>query len=193
MWCVWEVWLILLNKRKPLSVPLCEVSKNRNNCGITAKTQMLCWHRSSVIIFMFTDHVKHIYSMTLRTACLLSEQLRPCFPAHVTESTRYRLTSSPEIEMLMLSFGQEDSQSKNWAFLSLIALLAMTSCGDSARDVWSWLFRWPQTRNLSTHSPSSWNMFWTQTTPQWIINTALCLYCQHLLSTPSLTEKTGWG
>lgn len=86
-------------------------------------------------------------------------------------------------DAILLSFGQEDPQSKNWGFLSLIALLAMTSCGDSTRDVWSWLFRWPQTRNLSTHSSGSWNMFWTQTTPKWIINTALCQCCQHLLST----------
>lgn len=102
--------------------------------------------------------------------------------------------------MLMLSFGPEDSQSKkkrkkkrNWGFLSLITLLAMTSCGDLTRDVWSWLFRWPQTRNLSTHSCSSWNMFWTQTTPKWIINTALCLCCQHLLSTPASYRENRLG
>lgn len=121
---------------------------------------------------------------SIRSTCLLSEQLHKCFPAHVSEPTRYFLTPSPKIEMLMLSFGQEDSQRKKWGFFSLIVLLAMTSCGDSMRDIWSWLFRWPQTRNLSTHSCSSWNMFWTQTTPQWIINTALSLCCQHLLSTP---------
>lgn len=85
--------------------------------------------------------------------------------------------------MLMLSFRQEVFLSKNWGFLSLIVLLALSSCGDSMRDVWSWLFRWPQTRNLRTHSSVSWNMFWTQTTPQWIINIALCKCCQHLLST----------
>lgn len=92
--------------------------------------------------------------------------------------------------MLMLSFGLENSE-ENWSFFSLISLLAITSCGDYTRDVWSWLFRWPQTKNLSTHSSESWNMFWTQTTPKWTINTALCVCCQHLLSTP-ISYRENW-
>lgn len=39
---------------------------------------------------------------SIRSTCLLSEQLHNCFPAHVSEPTRYFLTPSPKIEMLQI-------------------------------------------------------------------------------------------